>query len=196
MDRLRVALLGLLTASCGVGLTAGLIDPRPTNGYVWGAHELCVVGDWDDSDAAELADLTDLAVDAWGVRDEGWSVTRIDWRHIDEQYASGASLGCVPVYLAGALEVQSWPPQRAAQTMFWPDSLQPVIVAYDRAYWRACPRAHTVLVLHEIGHAVGHVEHTVRDGVMRPEVDCDAEPIDVDTRARETAARRRQGLPL
>jgi hypothetical protein len=74
----------------------------------------------------------------------------------------------------------------------------PTLVLFARWYWERCPSARWRLVVHEIGHSVGHLGHSSAGYAMAPTVDCtsavDALPTqDELDLARET---RTEGMRL
>lgn len=182
MGRL-IAAWGALAIGC-TSTTARLRELRPV-GDPWPVYTLCVRQDGSD-DARELLALVQAAVEAWGV---SWSVTTY------ERLEDALATPCVPIEIDP--DRTGWDDGEVGLTLLRHFGQLPMWVGVSAEFWDGCPEARWPLVLHEIGHAVGHAEHTVARGVMYPTVLCwPVDVAEVSDQHRTTAARRRAGEPL
>lgn len=177
---LDLALVSILAVECTAILPADA-PRRP-----WSEHTLCTI-DLPD----EFAGVLRVALDAWQV---DWRVTSDTSDAWLARNADRLPHDCVPVYVVPDAQTAAWPDQRVAQTRLLEVTREPVAIELSLVWWEDCPAARWLTLLHEVGHAVGHREHTAA-GVMAPQVDClpagDLIPTDAEI---ETARRARAGL--
>ncbi len=102
---------------------------------------------------------------------------------------------CLPVVLVdhAPTKEDSW----VGLTSSFVERWRPLSVVISAPYWHVCPLARSWVVRHEIGHALGHLEHRA-GGLMAETIRCNDTPVDPvpDYHERAHAARRRQGAVL
>ncbi len=186
--KLTAAAFALLTTACTLpAAPLEVVEPRPVYPAPWPAVTVCVL----DAPLA-LSDVIRAALDVWGAYD--WQVypdTAASWM---TRNASRETYDCVPIVLVPAEYASAWPEGRVAQTSMRPGTLEPLSIEISEEWWARCPWARWATLLHEVGHAVGHPEHTVAETVMSREVACSPErELLPDARSVERARRRRAG---
>lgn len=172
----RVALLAIAYLATGCTQRYQLTEVRTGPKQTWAWHTFCPSPETLDANPHMLSDLQG-ALDEWQV--SGWSVGSYD------------VLGCVPVHLV--VPDASWPIPGAIGAAEFARDGQPLSLWFDLTFWTKCPSARWALVLHEVGHAVGHWEH--RDGgVMSSGLGCDPGWVAVDGESLDYADARRSGM--
>lgn len=179
---------GAVSATLSVGASACAPAPIPLSEpavpverseFADAARAWCVTA---SDNMLGLGDLVADASQSWGVNLPVLVVTRSlpDW--------------CVPVIIVKHTPTKDAPWVGLTTTTV--DPWRPLLVRLSSGYWDACPLSRARLVRHEVGHALGHLEHTVA-GLMSETTDCNTDADDAPTYYEiKRAAARREGVSL